>query len=296
MEVPNFTKTVRKTPYAAIDPGRDELSCKGKTVVVAGAGDGCIGAGIALSFARAGAPMIALIGRTESRLKETEAKIKAIDPDIKTYIAVADVSRTEDVGIAAHWTRVVLSAWDVFVNGVAHFPDPATIQGSQEDDWWKAFEVPLKFAQHFCKHFAPKARPNATYISLNASAAHMDAAKFRGLSAYSAAKLAAFKLNDYIADEISRIRVFTLHPGRVDAPQLQKLKTLKAELPSGSVENDMALPSDFCVWLASDESEFLRGRYIWASFDVDEMKERKAEFEKDPNLLRLQLGGWPWNQ
>ena len=294
MTVPNFTKTVRETTYDAISPTRPELSCKGKTVYIIGAGFDSVGSHIALSFAKAGAAKIALLGRTESRLKETESRIKAINSSTETYIHTVDATSAEETGIAAHWARVQLGAWDVFVNGIAHFPTPSTITGSQEDDWWRAFEVPLKFIQHFGKHFAPKARPNATYISLNASAAHMPASQFKGLSAYAAAKVALLKLTDYLAEEVPNLRVFTLHPGRVDAPQLRKLKELEAELPSGSQEVDVALPSDFCVWLASSESEFLKGRYLWASFDVEEMKARREEFERDPNLLRLQLGGYPW--
>ena len=58
---------------------------------------------------------------------------------------------------------------------------------------------------------------------------------------------------------------------------------------SGSITD---LPASFCVWLASGESDFLKGRLVWANWDVNEMKAKADEImEKD--LLTLRLTGWP---
>ena len=37
------------------------------------------------------------------------------------------------------------------------------------------------------------------------------------------------------------------------------------------------LPGRFCVWLASQEAKFLRGKFVWVNWDVDELKARKEE-------------------
>ncbi len=58
---------------------------------------------------------------------------------------------------------------------------------------------------------------------------------------------------------------------------------------SGSITD---LPSSFCVWLASGESEFLKGRFVWANWDVNEMK-AKAQEVKEKDLLAMRLSGWP---
>ena len=52
------------------------------------------------------------------------------------------------------------------------------------------------------------------------------------------------------------------------------------------------LPVGFCVWLAAcKEADFLRGRLVWANWDVDELLARKEEvIEKD--LLNVRLLGW----
>lgn len=52
----------------------------------------------------------------------------------------------------------------------------------------------------------------------------------------------------------------------------------------------VSLPAHFYVWLASREAVFLKGKYVWVNFDVDEMKERADEIEKS-RLLTVLLDG-----
>lgn len=52
------------------------------------------------------------------------------------------------------------------------------------------------------------------------------------------------------------------------------------------------LPAHFFVWLASREAEFLKGKFVWANWDVDDLKARADEI-KDSLLLRVLLNGVP---
>lgn len=52
------------------------------------------------------------------------------------------------------------------------------------------------------------------------------------------------------------------------------------------------LPANFMVWAASSEAEFLKGKLVWANWDVDELKARKEEIVSGP-ALTLGLTGWP---
>ena len=291
MSVPSFTKTIRRTTYPAIDPKRTELSCQGKTVVVAGAGWGGIGSGIALSFAKAGAAKIGLIGRTEKTLEETRENMKSGNPDVQVYISVADLTKAESVGVSAHWIRVELGAWDVFVNSAMRTGQIATVAGSDEDDWWQTFEIGVRFYQHFTKHFLPKCRPNATFIGINSRQIHMNASFFPKLGACTAAHAAAAKLDEYLALEKPGLRVFSLHPGRIDTRLLQAILKGSQHDKAISDMDDVSLPSDMCVWLASPESDFLKGRLLHSNFDVEELVSRKGEFEKNPTLLTITLSG-----
>ena len=53
--------------------------------------------------------------------------------------------------------------------------------------------------------------------------------------------------------------------------------------------DEVQLPGQFAVWLASKEAAFLKGRFVWANWDVQELVERKREFESDPELLKVGL-------
>ena len=54
------------------------------------------------------------------------------------------------------------------------------------------------------------------------------------------------------------------------------------------------LPGHISVWLASPEAEFLKGRFLYANWDVEEMKAKKEEIAVDPDFLTLGLNGHPF--
>ena len=45
------------------------------------------------------------------------------------------------------------------------------------------------------------------------------------------------------------------------------------------------------MWLHSPEAKFLRGKYVWVNWDVDELKAQKEEIMNSPDLLNTMLGG-----
>lgn len=49
------------------------------------------------------------------------------------------------------------------------------------------------------------------------------------------------------------------------------------------------LPAAFAVWLCSAEADFLKGRFLWAQWDVEELKAKKAKIEADSNVLKIGL-------
>lgn len=51
------------------------------------------------------------------------------------------------------------------------------------------------------------------------------------------------------------------------------------------------LPAHFLVWLVSPEGEFLRGKFVWANWDVQELIAMKEEF-RAPDKLVTGLLGW----
>lgn len=53
------------------------------------------------------------------------------------------------------------------------------------------------------------------------------------------------------------------------------------------------LPADFTVWLASPEASFLKGRQVWANWDVDELRARAGDIQAGL-LLTAGIHGWPF--
>lgn len=54
----------------------------------------------------------------------------------------------------------------------------------------------------------------------------------------------------------------------------------------------MSLPADFIVWAASPEADFLKGKFVFANWDVEELKVKKDQIIKE-NLLEIWLVGNP---
>lgn len=47
------------------------------------------------------------------------------------------------------------------------------------------------------------------------------------------------------------------------------------------------------VWLSLPEAQFLNGRFVWANWDVEELKAKAQEIEST-NQMVVSFGGWPY--
>ena len=50
------------------------------------------------------------------------------------------------------------------------------------------------------------------------------------------------------------------------------------------------LPAHFLVWVVSEEASFLKGKFVWANWDVEELKALKGGIEGG-SLLTVGLEG-----
>lgn len=51
------------------------------------------------------------------------------------------------------------------------------------------------------------------------------------------------------------------------------------------------MTADFAVWAVSPEAEFLKGKFIWSNWDVDELIAKKEELLAS-NEITIGLVGW----
>jgi hypothetical protein len=57
--------------------------------------------------------------------------------------------------------------------------------------------------------------------------------------------------------------------------------------------NLVSLPAGFNLWLASPEARFLKGKFLWCNWDVDELMAKAKELEEGTKL-NIGLVGWPF--
>ena len=194
--------------YPAIDPTQEELSAKGKFVVVTGGGSG-IGPHIAEAFAAAGAAKIAILGRTEKTLSSTKQSIESKHP-VQVSTHIADVGQETAVNQAFQEIGSI-GRVDVLVSNAGYLPSKRSIADSDSKEWWSAYEVNSRGALLVTRAFLKHAVSDAVLINISAGLAH--APPNSGFSAYSTSKMANIKFFEYVQFEEPKLRVFSLHPG-----------------------------------------------------------------------------------
>jgi len=289
---PSPTKKWHDKSYPAISPTRPELSAKGKTVVVTGGGTG-IGAETARSFAQAGASRIALLGRREQPLLDTKASIGQEFPDVEVFVASTDVTDKSQVDSA--FDKFVGDAKDkreidILISNAATVGPQVPLADVDVDKFIEAaaqqnLRGSLNVAQAFLRHAAT----SAIVIEINSSVGHLNFAP--GFGAYSISKFAIFRLWDTLAFENPGLTVFHVQPGVVDTAMNRESGGIDAV----GFSDHVSLPASFNVWLASPEARFLKGKFLWANWDVDELKARAEEIQAGMQL-NIQLVGWPFQE
>lgn len=281
--LPTFTPTWHNTSYDAIDPSKNkDLSAAGKTILITGGARG-IGARMAESFAIAGAKNIILVGRTIPHLEEHKELMDNKFPKTKVLIFSADVADDKAVETVFDKVAARVGSIDVLVSNAGYLPKPAPVLESSLQDWWQGFQTNILGGINLVRSFLKHASDNPTMINITTGITHIPA--IPGFSSYSASKGGFLRALDFVAVENPALKIFHLHPGVVATEMHAKSGV---DMPV----DDISLPANFTVWLTSPEAEFLRGRYIWVNWDVQELMDAKESIIKEDKLV-MGLRGWP---
>jgi NAD(P)-dependent dehydrogenase (short-subunit alcohol dehydrogenase family) len=294
------TKKYHKTSYPALDPTRPELSAKGKTILVTGGGTG-IGAETAKNFAKAGALRIALLGRREQPLLDTKAEIEASYPDTTVLAIPTDLAKESQVKAAFEQIGTV----DVLISNAAVLGSKGPVGVLTASEILTGITTNLLIDVNVTTSFLAHA-PSAggVIVDVNSAASHL----FIGpnFTSYNVAKMAAARYYQCVQFEHPELCVYSIQPGAVET-DMSRAAGYTPATPAQEVGwtgeggettmefDDVSLPAGFIVWLASPEARFLKGKFVWANWDVDELMERKEEIEGTP-LLSLGLQGWPFGE
>jgi hypothetical protein len=53
------------------------------------------------------------------------------------------------------------------------------------------------------------------------------------------------------------------------------------------------LPANFMVWLTQPKTKFLKGRFVWVNWDVDELCQQEKQIAES-SIMTVNTVGWPF--
>ncbi|KAH7031700.1 uncharacterized protein B0I36DRAFT_241968 [Microdochium trichocladiopsis] len=278
----HFVKT-HKQPYDGLTKAVSGRPLVGKSALITGAGRG-VGEHITKGIASAGAAKIAILGRDKVRIEAARDRFAARYPETKFVAFAADV--TDENAVAAIFDA--FGAPDIVINNAGQFPDDGPFIQQDLKPWWAGWETnvlgPAVVTQKFLQ---TKAVPKgAVLLTVSSMAAHMRF-PLTGWAGYNSSKLAQVRLFENIRIEHPDIRFVNVHPGNVDSDGFTRSGA--SAPPDGMTNGELA--GDFFAWLATDDAAFLNGRFVWAEWDIEELKGRRKDIE-DGDLLLTTIDGF----
>ncbi|KAJ3858674.1 short-chain dehydrogenase/reductase [Lentinula novae-zelandiae] len=278
----NVTRTHHHDTYPAISPIKPSLSQAGRAVLITGGGGG-IGFEIARSFAKASASQIVIVGRRGAVLDVAAVKLREEFKGTTTQFIARQGDIGDDASISSLWD--FLNSQNIFIRvlvlNAAHFyplgPDTLKMDKRELMEGFNVnvggnFLMTVNFVNQPLRpviHMIPA--PNQT--------------------PYAANKSAFTALIGRIADEhpVEDIQIISYNPGALYSEGIAKVvdkNVLKWD--------NMELPADYAVWAASPEASWLHGRFLWAHWDVDELKADKdflKRLDSEKGFLRVGVQG-----
>ena len=183
----------------------------GKTALITGAGRG-IGRATALALAAEGVK-IGLVGRSIENLRKVQEELKSYD--VKTAVAVADVSDIDAITSAVESIRGELGPIDILLNnaGISKF---GSFMELTPEEWTNILNVNVNGVYYTTRAVLPEMieRNTGDIINISSTAGQKGGAI---TSAYSASKAAVIGLSESLMMEVRKhnIRVTTLTPSTV---------------------------------------------------------------------------------
>jgi 2-hydroxycyclohexanecarboxyl-CoA dehydrogenase len=241
---------------------------KNKVAIVTGTSRG-IGRAVALAFAREGVDLL-LVGRSEADLNRVAEEVRS--EGRKCLVAVADVSKEDDVKRAVDAAREEFGKIDILVNNAGWDIAKPFLQ-SDPELWDKIIAINLRGPLNLHKAVLPHiiAAGGGKVINVASDAGRVGSS---GESVYSACKGGLIAFSKTLAREHARdnIRINVVCPGPTDTALLrsfvgdgeygQKIYDgLKKAIPL----KRLGQPDDIAgmiAFLASDDADFMTGQVI----------------------------------
>ncbi|KAI0036333.1 NAD-P-binding protein [Vararia minispora EC-137] len=267
--------------YPLIDPtvAFAQQEFKGQVVLLTGASRG-IGLSMATFYARAGADLV-LVSRKLETLQASKTEILKTFPQARIELVEADVMHPAAGPEAVKRAIDVFGRLDVLAAnaGVPSAPK-APIAEKDPLRWWYTQEVNVRGTFSFIHAALPElVKTKGQIIFTSSGMAHI---RISGRSDYIISNHTANRLVELVSLEYPEVKTYAVHPGVVETPLSQQVDP---PVPRTDPPEVMAATA---LWLTARNAEFLSGRYINATWDLNEVVAKKDEIIRD-NLLVTKL-------
>ena len=215
-------------------------------------------------------------------MQQMKSSLERDYPNTKVFSYVTDLVDRKSVAKSFDAIHASVETLHILVANAGYSPKLASLEDSNHEDWYNAFEVNVKGNLNLVKAFLPVASTTASILNVTAGATHVP--YLPGFSGYATSKLAAARIFDYLHHEHPDFFVLNFHPGLIE--------TGIPGNPNALNFDDIELPANFAVWAVSPEARFLNGKFVWANWDVDELKAMATEIEGSKKFT-FGLLGWP---
>ncbi|KAM0797508.1 hypothetical protein BDR22DRAFT_862564 [Usnea florida] len=286
-----FVPKLHRDVPASLDPSKQSLPSP-FVVVVTGASRG-IGKATAIAFAQAGATAIILTARTVEALQKTKEACESVakSSDLRiTTLSADNAAESSAVLMAETIKKEHGGRLDLLINNAGILGTDETMFGNLADINSSQIEstINVNYLGRFymIKHLLPLiiSGDSTTKAIVNVSSV---GSHVSGPLGFSISALATNRLSQRVAESYADQGVFccAIHPGAV-----------KSEAPPPGIPESLlnisldssSLCGAFLIWLVKEKRDWLNGRYLDATWDVEELEKKKKEIvEGDKLKMRL---------
>ncbi|PVH93134.1 putative oxidoreductase [Periconia macrospinosa] len=258
----------------------------GISALITGSSRG-IGLQTAVHFAKAGCSKIAIAAR--SSLSDARLAVEKAAAEYGTTINILtldlDVSSTEQTDAAAAEVKRAFGHLDILINNAGHLSEFQSIGESDPYAWWKSWETNIHGTYLCIRSFLPLLLDSARPTVINVSSAGAQVIN-PGASAYQGSKFALCRLTEFLDAEYGKrgLVAIALNPGGVVTSLALGMPEHMMTLLKDTVE----LSADTMVWLCMERREWLSGRFVTATWNMEELAKRREEIV-GKDLLKFRM-------
>ncbi|KAL7627820.1 hypothetical protein AAE478_002015 [Parahypoxylon ruwenzoriense] len=296
-----LTNNFHQGPYPAISPLRPEISQSGRTVLVTGGTEG-IGYSIARAFALAGAHKVIILGRRAGATASAAASLqKEISKDgtaTRAEVIGLQCDIASTAAVAQLWEQLASESTvvDVLVLNAAAVTPVQPILELGLETLWADFGMNVRAQLDMTDRFykqegkgVSETKGKQYLVHVSTLCIHdwtVETSRSYGLTKNAGALALQLVAQDTPPD---RMQVLSFHPGAILTESARRAGYTEDSIAWDNAE----LPGHFAVWAASPEAAFLHGRFVWAAWDVNELKsgELRRRIDEDPFFLKIGVRG-----